>query len=800
MLAIAVVLHGVPAADAPAARPDPLAQAVLDSLAYPPRTTPAALLDAAIRAADVDAFDVAEGYFSRLVGRLKQAGDGGDDARADLGDTADPAGLRRLERVLGDRVAGVREEIWAIRAAARQRRRDPERIARDVAALSDATAAAREAAALRLARAGSDALPALVELLDGDDPARRGARTLARRLVRELGSEGRETLLAWLASDDVPHWPGIIAALEAGITDESPADFADFLLAPALVADVPPAARKRALRLLERIAADRARAGLPAPAAPPSATAATASLTRRLDRVLSIDGLPAADHLVPEPVLDPDVAPPVGPATVDRSVWNPQARRVERVALTPRAARAQEAAHLARDLAALGATAPQDVRLVLLARLEGVLVTREGAADPLEGVPSAGLREMLSGPEGFDPEAVAEVLDTAAHRGMFPAAAAAARALDPADPAQRLRPRPRRSLLDALAVPDAALQFEAARTLARAGGDPPYRGSSRVADILLHAATSTGQEVVVVAHPDPIVRESLATGLSRFGYLTEKVATGREAILAARANVDTVLVMLAARTVRPTALESTQLIQRQPVGDVPPVLVVVDPLDDDARGKFLTCLLLKFADCDCVGIVDRLDSFFMPRIDPATDAVTGPPRFPDHFARVAGPGAVHPAAREARAQCRRRRAAEALALLADLGRRGWDVSAAETTARLAIATAPRPGSADDLHGPAVLLLGAQASGAAQEALLAETARGDLPEASKRAALAALANSVDRHGVLLESRPLRAVAARYNRASVPAERDLAAAVLDVLETSLRKGCPVSADAAQPGPTR
>jgi len=358
----------------------------------------------------------------------------------------------------------------------------------------------------------------------------------------------------------------------------------------------------------------------------------------------------------------------------------------------------------------------------------------------------------------------------------------------------------RTSLLRALTVPDATLQFEAAWTLAQAAGDPPYPGSSRVVEILLQAATSTGEEIAVVAHIDAVVREELATGLSRFGYRVEKVASGRDAILAARANIDTVLVVIGARTVRPTALETVQFIQRQAVGDVPPVLVVVDPLDDDARGKFLTQLLLKFSDLDCVGITDRLDSLFMPRIDLATGKPIGPPRFPDHLAQVAGPQAVAPAARQTRATQRRTRAAQALALLADLGRRGWDVAAAETTARLALMQSPQPGRPTDLFGPAADLLGTIGSSRAQQALLGETERGDLPAESRKQALAAFAESVNSYGVLLECRPLQATYARYNLSTASADRAVAGAVLDVIEKPSRKARPVSADAAHPRPTR
>jgi hypothetical protein len=808
------------AADEPGPLPDPMAQAVLDSLAFPPRTTPSALLDAAIRASDVDAYDAASRYFSRLADLLEKAGDDRLDLLADLGDTTDPASLRRLDRMLGDRDEDVRPIVQAIREAARLRRRDPARLGRDAEDLASDSAATRNAAADRLAGAGVDALPVLVDLLQSDDAGHERARRLARELVRGMGTEARQPLLAWLGSDDVQHWPGIIEGLAAGVTDEDGGDFAEYLLAPALVPDSPPRARAAAIRLLEQLARRGAMpAGIATDTVPPSPGTAIALLARRLDRVLSIDGLPAPDHLLVEPVLDPSTASLAGGKTVERFVWNPEARRLERMNLPPHVPRAQEAIHLARDLVALDATEPDAVRLVLLAQLEWLLVATGNLASALDRVDAKQLQAAITGPEGFDYEAAADVLELAASRGMFAAAAGAARAIaaahaaavetsaaetsvadgPPAETAA-VPPEARNALLRSLVVPDAGLQFESAQALAQAGGDPPYAGSSRVVEILTQAATSTGEEIAVVAHHDPIVRESLATGLSRFGYRVEKVATGREAILATRANIDTMLVVIAARTIRPSALETVQLIQRQAVGDVPPVLVVVDPLDDDARGKFLTQVLLKFSDLDCVGIMDRLDSLFLPRVDPVTGKPVGPPRFPDHLATVAGPQAVDPAMRQARAAARRARASRALWLLADLGRRGWDVSAVETTAEQALMKRPQPGSPADLFAPSVALLSTLGSSRAQQALLGETERVDLTAESRKLALAGFADSVDRYGALLECSPLRAVYARYNQLTVPTDRAMAGAVLDVIEKPLRKARPASADAAQPRPTR
>jgi len=814
LLAVALVAAAMRsgwAADGLRPLADPLAQAVIDSLAFPPRNTVAELLDAAIRATDVDALDVAGRYFYRLAELLEKAGDDRLDLLADLGDTTDPASLRRLDRILGDHQEDVRPIVQAIGDASRLRRRDPPRLKQAAADLASGSPASRRVAFDRLSRVGVDALPELVDVLQADATTDARARSLARELIRNLGPEARQPLLAWLGSDDVDHWPGVIEALAATDTAADPIDFTDFLLAPALVPDVPPAARDRAINLLKRVADQQTPPGVvPTESVPPTASHAIALLTRRLDRVLSTDGLPTPDHLFVEPVTDPATAMAGSGKTVERYVLNPEAGRLQRLDLSPRVARGQQAIHLARDLAALGATAPDAVRLMLLARLEGMFAIAGDQSTAIDRIAPDQLQAAITGPDGFDYDAAADVLELAACRDMLAAAAGTARAIAAAhaapaaaEPQSELSPLPvpvRKALLRAITVPDATLQFEAARALALGGGDPPYPGSSRVIEMLLQAATSTGEEIVVVTHPDAVARESLATGLSRFGYRVEKVATGREAIFATRANVDTVLVVVAARSVLPSAIETVQFIQRQPVGDVPPVLVVVDPLDDDPRGKFLTQLLLKFADLESVGLIDRLESLFLPQVDPATGKVLGSPRFADHLAQVAGPEAVDPAARQARALQRRTRAAAALELLADLGRRGWDLAAAETTARLALRQSPQPGRPTDLFAPAAALLGAIGNSPAQQSLLRETQRADLPEESRKAALAGFTKSVRRYGVLLECSPLRAAYASYNQLDPAADRTLAGAVIDVIELSRRKDCPVSTDAAHPWPLR
>jgi len=671
VLGLCAAAAGSPSAlpQSPAATPplDPWQQAVVDSLAFPRRTTPSELLTAAIRAADVEALDVAIDYIARLAAVIDQAGERKPDVLADVGDAFPAATLARLDRLLTAREPAVGLVITAIRSAADSRRRDPERLSAAAADLASDDPAVRREATRRLARGGTAALPMLVDVLQVAQPGSHAATT-ARELVASLGADAREPLLVWLGSNDVSHWAGVLRGLDAA----GAADITDVLLAPALVPDTPPDARAAATAILRRHGG-----GIP------SREAAVDRLARRLDRVLSPSGLPAVDHFMLEPVTSPaDAAAAFGGAvsgTVDRHAWNATTSQPEPVRLPPRTARAHEAAHLARDLIAIDTRDPAVIRLVLLAQLEGLLAT---AGDPATLSPER-LRAACSGPDGFDVDTTADLLDEALERGLWETAAAVATALEPpavaagAERPATLPPRVREALVRALTVPDAAIQFAAARTLVRGAGDPPYPGSSRVVAVLEHAATATGTDVAVVVHPDPAVARVLATGLERFGYRTVTARTGREGIFAARASADTTLVLLGARSSTPSPFETAQFLLQQGVGDVPSILVVVDPLDDDGRGRFLQNLILTCADLPCVGIVDRLESFFSPTIDPETGTELMPARFPDALAQVAGPATVDPASRAARAATRKARADAAAVLRGELAARRWDVGGAD---------------------------------------------------------------------------------------------------------------------------
>ncbi|NDC63982.1 MAG: hypothetical protein EBZ59_08390, partial [Planctomycetia bacterium] len=89
---------------------------------------------------------------------------------------------------------------------------------------------------------------------------------------------------------------------------------------------------------------------------------------------------------------------------------------------------------------------------------------------------------------------------------------------------------------------------------------------------------------------------------------------------------------------------------------------------------------------------------------------------------------------------------------------------------------------------------------AQQAILRQADRVDLPVADRRAAVAAFQASVERHGILLESHGMLAAYKRYNRAVDAESRDLAGWILDVIETPAATSPQRLGDAPQPRPTR
>ncbi len=335
-----------------------------------------------------------------------------------------------------------------------------------------------------------------------------------------------------------------------------------------------------------------------------------------------------------------------------------------------------------------------------------------------------------------------------------------------------LPPSVRTALVRALETPNVEVRFFAAKALAKLSGPPPFAGSSRLIETLLWCASSRGIDRAVVAHPSSEVANSIASGLSRFGYRPQVVSTGRAAILAVRDSCDVRLILLASRINRPESFETAQLIRTFTPQEILPTLIVVDPLDDenDLIRERLACV---FDGIEKLSIVDRMDDFFYPRSSDA--GVVSLPRFPVVMQTLSPQGDSLLDDRTTAAARRRERGKVSLELLASLAGHGWDLSATLATARL-LMTDPACATA------AISLLAHSGKPAAQHALLTEALRPHISANHASACVRGFKENVRRYGILLESGEMLSLFKRYNNLSISENPVVLGKILDILEAS------------------
>jgi CheY-like chemotaxis protein len=801
-----------PATESDATPLDSMQWAVVNSLTHPERTTPAELLDAAIRAAKVEALAATLDFLDRFDRALAAEADP-EETLAELGETIAAHQLRQLERYLKtaaplDRATAVSTLVSGMQQAAWQQRTDPARLRQAGNTLGSDDPEQRQQAADILLRGGTAALPVLVELLmqpapEGDDPQQAiqfvQRRRLTRQIIGRLGTPGTEALIGWLGSADFDHFPGVIAALDVLVdrgslpTETSPdaatsLTVADVLLGPALIPEFAAAIRTAARSLLDKLAE---RNLAPPDCAEENLTPATGCqlLAAKLDRLLTPAGIPETDSL-----FEGNTAGGLPEPTVEQYLWVAQTSRPEIRYLPPTAARGLRAGHLARDLSGLGCTDEAAVRLVLLAQAETLILFADEPASAVAAVPREVLAETLAGPSGYDSRLAAEVLDEAVTREMPPAAAVVARTLREhvgTAPLTLIRP----SLVRATSMASDLVQFEATRTLGTVMATESFPGSSQLLDRLAYFASSTGVDRAVIAHPNRNVAQTLATGLSRFGYDAALVSSGRDCLQAVRESPDTTLVLLSSRLGDLAARETIQLLRQQALGSRLPVLVVLEPRDDIRSGRHRTQLMLSLADFKHVLLTDRLESQFLPHqaslahqagSDAGSDRIIVP-RFLETIARVAGPKAADAGSRRQQAALRLERAAVAFNLLASLGDRGWPIEQSQTVAQVGLRRA-------DTFASSLDLLAVTASPTAQQAIYDLALQAELPVSIREAATTALGQSIARHGILLTTADLQNAFSLYNAASSADDKMISRALVDLLEAPSR--LTLAADAQEP----
>lgn len=738
--------------DPPRTALDPLAEAVIQSIRYPEPTTPRGWLEAAIKAIDVDALADAVHFYRRFLDAIADEDGDRNSLLADIGDSIDDAHLHRLYRTIAPYEPDAPKLIQSILFLASQRKREPKRIEEAINNLRSDNQTERLRALDQLSSTGIDALPQLIKLLQTTDDEHSRARSLALGLIHNLGSDGHDILLSWLGSDDRAHWPGIIKALSA-VSDED----AVFLLAPALAADSPPSVTAAANTSLAALGFS------------PTLREAREILALELNHALSPVPLPAGGTGLRN--------------TVEIFLWNPTQGIPELTKVTMQNAQARRANHLARDLAALSPTDPKHIELVILARIAFLASAYSDNPDKLTDIPEDELMARIAGPQGYDPVLATAVLREASARKLIDAATATIKAIRIGVTNEKFSP-PRQNtqsqdtrdaLLSAMRLPCFELKFEAAWTLAICGGQPPYHQSTKVLETLIHAATSTGVDRAIVAHPNRDILEAMSTSVSRFGYQPIRVRSSRDAILAARHSIDTAVILLAAKLDGLSTAETIQILRSSSTTASVPVLVIVDPLDDQPLSTFMTHLTTSLRDLEGVAIADRMESFFQPETNTSTGTTVRPARFSTALSEASGHTSTADRQwRRVQALSRRSRAIIALEQLTLLGQAGWDVSKAASIAQEALLD-------DDTHLAAVSFLSVLGTPVAQQTLYYEARELDLPATQRSQARDGFATSVRRNGILLESRHLLDLSTLYNKTSDPRNKQVAQELIKILES-------------------
>jgi len=311
----------------------------------------------------------------------------------------------------------------------------------------------------------------------------------------------------------------------------------------------------------------------------------------------------------------------------------------------------------------------------------------------------------------------------------------------------------------ALAAPSTLVQFEASQTLATVSPHLPFTGSSRLFNRLLYFASSRGTDQVLITYPNHDTAELLKSSVAQFGFEASIASSGRLCVQGVRQSPDVCLVILSARLPDLGAPEVVQLLQQESLGEQVPVLVILDPLDDDNACRRRTRLVLSLADFENALLTDRLESQFFPSIhQPGTaDEFISPPRFPETLTRIAGPQAMDQSWRQTQANHRLQRARLAIDTLTQLSTLGWDVRGALAIAQNGLRHA-------ETFEPSMRLLTNMPSPDAQQTLFDLAWAPDLGKNVREMAVGALGESIRSHGILLTNSTLRIINDMYNISS------------------------------------
>lgn len=425
--------------------------------------------------------------------------------------------------LIGELQPEGRQVSDAALSAVERRARDPQRLARLIDQLGDASPAVRRGAMIRLTAGREVGIQAIVAAML--DPARAAQRPALRLALTRFGPDAVAPLEA-LARCGVPALE-LQAILTIGELGRS--ELALELLAPALTGDAAAEMRQAAqegLRQLLRRVPDRDEA------------AKTLTIVARRD----------FDAALQQQAAD---APP---QTVWQ--WDSDKKQLVPAILSPLVSRLDVAAYRAGDALKLTARGRAARRIYLAAALEAAAY-RTQAGQP----PQASPQDIQNVLAAEDAAVVADLLEFALNTEHLVAAEIAARALGDlakTDLLYHRQPQPS-VLVEAARNSDRRVRFAALSSIMRLQPSKPYPGSSFVVDALGFFASSFGQPRVLAADARPAEMQTLAGMLADLGYEADTAGTEREVMAETIASPDYLLALIDYSLAAPT---SGQLLER----------------------------------------------------------------------------------------------------------------------------------------------------------------------------------------------------------------------------------------------
>ncbi len=575
----------------------------------------------------------------------------------------------------------------AAMAAAAATSKNPERIKKLVAQLTDPNAEVRSAARADLAVTGQAGATALLEALAREtDPSRRAILAAAAVQMDPLV---RGPLLAMLDTRD--------AAL-----------------------------RDSVVHMLELLEVPQAAPLLPASSASPGL-----SLSKSAERVL-VNALQRYCQGTPPFALDAD-------DQIELWHWDDATKKLSAARFPLDEARTIWMTRLARDLWRHRPDNREYERYALVLGLEAAAFTSTKPANSLSAADTPMLNDALADAlEDNLPRAALALIDEIAKRGDVSVLYSAA-------------PKPA-PLADALNHANRRVRFAALRAIMALDPKSPYPGSSRVPDALAWFAASAGDRRAVVAMPTAARATDLAGKLAAHGLAADGFNNGHAAVKFALDQPDLELVLVDMNIMLPEVRQVVYELRIHPTtGDVPIALLAAD-------GRLEAAERIA-AEHDRVIAVSR------PHTPEALAQIA------ERLQTLAGRDAVTADERAAQS-------VEATSWIAKLLAADRPFYVLERATPVLEAAAYKLQSNESAIA-ALVELGTPAS---QRALVNFASQTTLPVASRAAAVAAFATSVQSHGVLLTTDEIIAQYDRYNASaqSDPDTQKVFGAILDAIE--------------------